>query len=276
MQPFEEKLKAFNAARDLLARNDDDINRYVALELRRCLEAIVYEKLWSYRDWIPPEAARRWQPPQAFKALLAIEPDAEHSRTLFVGPQTVPGVPSSGPYKQLGVDHRPKSAWLTDTWNKLGSFLHAQWPFAASRKRSDPREFFEGVLAELDPFVHQSLTATMSDVIDFKCSQCGSLVKVSVNGVDKTRDATCLKCSARFLATKTGGSYTFFLDASHVVCEACKHTNILPSQSLKTGHRFSCTECGCKFEIDGPFWDARRINETEPSDEPGSAASKAR
>src|ERR1017187_1692533 len=110
------------AASELLGRNDDAVLRYVALELRRCIEAVVYEKLVAYGDLIPAEAARTWQPPQAFKALLAVEPDADKTATIAIGPQTERAVPSSGPFTTLGVDLRPKAACLQKTWNKLGSF----------------------------------------------------------------------------------------------------------------------------------------------------------
>ena len=99
--PSYEKREAFNAARELLSRNDDDVLRYVALELRRCIEAVVYEKLWGYHDWIPVDAARTWQPPQAFKALLVMEPDADKSASVAVGLQKDPGVPSAGPFQQF-------------------------------------------------------------------------------------------------------------------------------------------------------------------------------
>jgi hypothetical protein len=134
MQPTEEKVEALRAAKELLSRNDDKLFRYVALELRRCVEAVVYEKLLVYRDWIPPEVARTWQPPQAFKALLKMDPEAQETSTLAIALQPQPNVPAPGPYTTLGVDQRPKLGWLTKTWNKLGQHLHAAWPFAQSRK----------------------------------------------------------------------------------------------------------------------------------------------
>jgi hypothetical protein len=61
VDPNSEKRHAFDRAKDLLVRNDEDSIRYAVLELRRCLEAVVYEKLWAYRRRIPAEVARKWQ-----------------------------------------------------------------------------------------------------------------------------------------------------------------------------------------------------------------------
>lgn len=85
--PTNEKVQAYKAATELLGRKDDAVLRYVALELRRCIEAVVYEKLVAYGDLIPADAARTWQPPQAFKALLAVEPGADKDAVIAIGPQ---------------------------------------------------------------------------------------------------------------------------------------------------------------------------------------------
>src|SRR5450759_58286 len=99
MEPTTEKRQALDRAIEMISRGDADELRYVALELRRCIEAVVYEKLWAYRDRFPAEVARKWQPPQAFRALLVMEPDAEHTKIVRFSKQIGPGIPSSGPFQ---------------------------------------------------------------------------------------------------------------------------------------------------------------------------------
>src|ERR1700722_19028061 len=257
--PSYEKREAFNAARELLSRNDDDVLRYVALELRRCIEAVVYEKLWGSHDWIPVDAARTWQPPQSFKALLVMEPDADKSGSVAVGLQKEPGVPSAGPFQQLGVDHRPKLAWLTKTWNKLGSNLHARWPFAQSKKQGDPRQFFEGVVAELEPFVSRTLTVTLAVLMEFPCSVCGNVVKVGEKGLEGTPEATCLNCGCRFLARKDAKGFTFYLNEPSHECETCHEQIFVPTRDMKIGHTFSCRNCNADFEVVEQTWGVRKV-----------------
>lgn len=106
--PHHEKHEAYNAAAALLAKQDEGVLRYAALELRRCIEAIVYEKLRIYGDLLPEGSVHQWQPPQAFDALIAIEPGAEATFTYAVAPETEPGKMATGPYHAVGVDERPQ------------------------------------------------------------------------------------------------------------------------------------------------------------------------
>ena len=247
----------------MLSRGDDDLLRHVALELRRCLEAVVYEKLWAYRDRIPPDVPRKWQPPQAFKALLRMEPDAEETSTVCVAAEREPGVPS-GPSRTLGVDHRPGSGWLKKTYNKLGSLLHARSPFARPSEQSGPnlnREYLEGVISELQPFVERSLTVTLAVVSEFDCSVCRAKVKANVVGLERVGEVWCLNCDCRFFAVKEGDDFTFHLDTSTLACSECKQQVALPAQKLAHGYRFSCPGCGCEFEITDQVWQFRRVNQ---------------
>ena len=174
MEPTTEKRQALDRAKEIISHRDANELRYVALELRRCIEAVVYEKLWVYRDRLPVEVARRWQPPQAFRALLLMEPNAEHTKIVRIGKQIAQGIPSSAPFHTLGTDHRFTSAWLNKTYNKLGSLVHASWPFAknpAQNAIEAAGEFLQQVATDLEPFVRQSFTSTLAVVVDFKCSE---------------------------------------------------------------------------------------------------------
>ena len=55
------------------------------------------------------------------------------------------------PFRQIGVDERPKGKWIKKTWNKLGSYLHAEWPFSGSKPRLALLPFLEKTLTELAP-----------------------------------------------------------------------------------------------------------------------------
>src|ERR1019366_6532542 len=142
--PINEKHHAYDAAAALLAKQDDASLRYAALELRRCIEAIVYEKLKVYDILLPVGSVHQWQPPQAFDALIAIEPGAEETYTYAIAPQRDFGQIAEGPYRAVGMDERPKGKWIKKTWNKLGAYLHAEWPFSRSeRPRGSARPFLD-------------------------------------------------------------------------------------------------------------------------------------
>lgn len=263
MEPIVEKREALERAKKLLSQNDDDVLRYVALELRRCLEAVVYEKLWAYRNRIPPDVARKWQPPQAFRALLAIEPDADQSSIIRFAPEETPGGPVSGPFRTLGTDRRPTSAWLNKTYNKLGSMLHAHWPYANQPRLDDPqkiRDYLNKVITELQPYVAHSFTSTLASVVDFECTACGQRIIANAAGVEKNGEAFCLdgECGAHYFATKEGEQFAFRLDALPAECPDCGKEIQIPIQRITLGFSFKCKKCGSLFEVSAHTWEFQK------------------
>src|SRR6202034_4775211 len=114
MDPANEKVEALGNAEKLLERGGSDDLRYATLELRRCIEAIVYQKLLAYKDRLP-SVALKWQPPQAFKALIQLEPEAAHTTTYSFGWQP------QGPFHAVGMVRAPLTRWLWNTYNQFVS-----------------------------------------------------------------------------------------------------------------------------------------------------------
>lgn len=263
MRPVEEKHQSHKAAQDLLDRNDDTLLRYAALELRRCIEAVVYEKLLAYGDSIPADAARTWRPPQAFSALLAVEPYAASDAVVGISAESESGVPIPGSFRVLGTDRRPRPAWLKKTWNKLGSLLHAQWPFDkpehATATNLD-RAFLGRVLSELEPFVRTELTCVLAADVGFSCSVCGFAVRASERSLEISGEVTCLRCDSHYLVTKSGEDFRFRLDEPSVACQQCKRSITVQSRKLDVGYRFSCPSCGSEYEVTRRDWGITRVS----------------
>ncbi len=251
--PTFEKRQAYEAATSLMAKHDADSLRYAALELRRCIEAIVYEKLKVYGDLLPEGSARKWQPGQAFDALIAVEPKAEEDLTWAVALQPDINKMPEGPLQRIGVDQRPTGKWIKKTWQKLGSYLHAEWPFAASHNNDRMRTFLVQVHGKIAPFVRNSFSAMMTMIITFQCQGCGAAVKAMENAVEKDRTAACLACGLRYRAEKEEDSFKFFPDEPPFQCE-CGAVSFFPSRSFDVGHRFSCGSCRREFHIVGLDW----------------------
>jgi hypothetical protein len=70
------------------------------------IEAIIYEKLKVYDILLPEGSVHTWQPPQAFEALVAIEPGAEDTYTYAIAPQREFGKIAEGSYRAVGVAPR--------------------------------------------------------------------------------------------------------------------------------------------------------------------------
>jgi DNA-directed RNA polymerase subunit RPC12/RpoP len=260
-----EKRQAFQSAEEMLKRNDDTLLHFVALELRRCMEAVVYEKLWARKEWIPADIARTWQPPQALEALLAIEPNAEKSMTIAVAPETTPGVLAPGAsFRVVGVDRRPQLSWLKKSYHKLGAVLHAQSPFAKAKPSPHKRrEFLQEPLHDLEYFVQSDFTFTHANVVRFTCYSCKTEVTVNALVLDLGRGVECLRCGCKFSVEKNGDDFIFHPDLAKVPCLACGGTLDLPMHELTSGYRFSCQTCGCKLEVTDQVWQYRKSDVQE-------------
>jgi hypothetical protein len=262
MTPTDEKIQAYRAATDLLKEGQEYQLPYVALELRRCIEALVYEKLGVYEKWISEKLARTWQPPQAFKALLEIDPGGHGDAVIAVGAQQRPNEPPEEPMKTPGVDRRPDVKWLTDTWNKLGSHLHANWPYSRRSKAGNRRDFYDGVVSELEPFISSHFTAAMTNTIDCPCSECDHIVVISEHGLKSAGYATCLSCWLRYSHREQEGSPRFFLEEPAIECDECHQQVYLPSAELKDGYEFQCRRCKTRFRAVVNSWGIQRWVET--------------
>jgi hypothetical protein len=252
--PILEAQQAYQAAGTLLDKQDESQQMYAALELRRCIESVVYQKLQVYGAVLPEDSVYKWQAAHAFDALIEIEPDAEESFTMAVGLQEAPDKPSAGLLKVIGTDHRPNNRWVKKTWQKLGSYLHAEWPFAKSTRPSvPPRNFLIKTFAELAPPVNSSFSFAAWNVIEFDCSCCGAVAKVIDKVVESTRRATCFSCDLRYRAEKDEEGFKFYPDANPFTCE-CGAENFVAPHRVKIGYSFPCRACKRVFEIVRSDW----------------------
>ena len=262
-----EKRKALHIAEEMLNRGDDDLLPFVALALRRCLEAVVYQKLWARKNWLPEDVARKWQPPQAFEALLELEPEAEHDSTLAIGTRDTSRGGDPGPFLNMGTEPRPRSKWLKKVYHKLGNFLHSPWPFAElNRKTSvvEVREFLTKTAAELTRYVENDLTFVFASTVTFVCSSCRRNVTVHSTAVGTAESISCLSCGCRFSIEKRDDTPVFHPILEYTTCE-CGAKIGLPAHELKTGMIFSCSSCSKRYKVTGQAWKYKADSVEYPS-----------
>ena len=61
----------------MLPSNSEETLRYAALELRQCLECLIYERAWCYKSVLSNDDLKEWQPSRLIKRLLEIAPYAD-------------------------------------------------------------------------------------------------------------------------------------------------------------------------------------------------------
>jgi hypothetical protein len=255
------KNQSFKSAREMLDRGDNGLLPHVALDLRKCIEAVVYQKLWARRDWIPEGAARRWQPPQAFDALIAVDPEAEHTSTIAISPtQNAPGG-TVGPLVNMGTEVRPRSKWLKKTYNKLGSLLHTPWPFAEPTPlmtASEVRQYLVDTLREITPLVENTVTFAFANVVAFDCHSCKQVVKVNALACKHGASVCCLACGCRFTVEDKQDETIFHPDLAYIACK-CTADIPIPVHKLSAGQRITCPDCNTSFEITEQVWQCRPV-----------------
>jgi len=72
-------------ARTELAADDPHRLRYAALELRDAMEALTYDRALAFKDDIPPEEYKTWQPRKLMAVLLEIDPSIGMTSTVAFG-----------------------------------------------------------------------------------------------------------------------------------------------------------------------------------------------
>jgi len=248
-----DKSSCFARAKKMLSLGDGSL-RYACLELRFCMEAMAYDKLNTYSKRLPSGLLERWQPPQAVRALLELEPDADQDFELRMSLESAPGVPT-GEWVNLGSHKSLKLDWLRKHYNKLGNFLHVPLPSTKPRSvqhsSGELRQYLEEVVAEMEPVVVSTMDASFAAVVTFQCSVCKEMVPANLAGVQKSHKAVCLspQCGAEFIATNKGNELVFDLDASYPTCIKCDHQNAVENRKLAIGYRFRCEECGEEHKV---------------------------
>jgi DNA-directed RNA polymerase subunit RPC12/RpoP len=272
-----DKRSCLKRAKELLEEGDDSLLRYVCLELRFCMEAVTYQKLETYAKRLPKGILNTWQPPQAVKALLELEPGADQDFQMAVAFESKPGVPT-GKWMNLGSHKSLKLAWLRKHYNKLGNLLHVPSPAAeASSLQLNPkdlRQYLASVVAELEPVVASRIDSSIANLVKFKCSVCGEPVMANLEGVLKSHKAVCLNpsCGAEFSAIEgKGGKPGFHLIATKFRCVSCKHETPVENRKLRIGARFKCEKCGAEHEFAARQWGYGLVSELEAANKAPAA-----
>jgi hypothetical protein len=236
-------------ARHFIEAGGDAELRYAALELRLAIESIVYEKLRLYAPRLPATVLDKWQPPQAMKALVQLEPRASREFRLRIAAEPAPGVAGTE-WHYLGEHRTFEPGWLRANYHKLGSFLHAASPRQnASSVDGDPnklRSTMLSILQEIERVAASQIDGTLAAVIEFQCAACDRMVFCNEEGTRETGRATCLdaSCAAEHHARfAEDGSVTFYLDATEFECVSCKHPTPIENRKLSVGYEFKCEAC---------------------------------
>jgi DNA-directed RNA polymerase subunit RPC12/RpoP len=260
-----DKWSCLERAQNILSSGDDNVLRYACLELRFCIEAITYEKLNAYSNYVPSKVFEKWQPNHALKMLLQFEPDADENFSLYVSPESEPGKPT-GNWINLGEHRTFRLGWLTKSYNRLGSYLHLRQksvlPSEKNEELNAMRSALQEIASELGSIVNCDLIApTLSLRIQFKCQVCDQLSLTNVDVLRQTGHAICINphCGAEYHAVEdANGSWKFKLLAIEFKCLNCGQSNWLENRRVDIGTKFKCRSCGDRHVVIQKKWSYTR------------------
>lgn len=240
-------------ARSLIEKNTEDSLVYAALELRHCLESIVYERLEGYKKYVPGIVFTKWQPHHALKILLDFEPRANEDFQLAIAPESSPGV-TSGPFQLLGDHKEIDIKWLTKNYNKLGNYLHVQRGKSKTTSKENLKNALKKIVNKLEDILKGNITSlTISDRISFNCGICKKNTLANADVVRKSKRAICInpECNATYFITEEGDKWNIKLEETSFKCLNCETDNFVPNSDIHIGMKFTCFKCSEKHIIIG-------------------------
>ncbi len=250
--------------------------RYAALELRDAMEAVTYDRALAFKDEIPPEEYRTWQPRKLMAVLVDIDPSIGMTSTIAVGIESEYGKPAEN-METLGTDQVLTLKDIKTHYDAIGSHLHMpSLEQLETGKIADPaklRSRCEAVVATLEAVlsspVHNVTLGDFALLAECMNEACRRPVRKRIPHGKTEIEAECFECKATYtVVAHPGGVVEFKPKVTLVGCpsEGCSERFPLWPHELKSGTHWRC-RCGSH---NGIGLAAHKIEEgAADEDEPG-------
>ena len=254
--PFRNEAHEFleRAQAELDSGNDIRLS-YAALDLRKAMEALTYDRAQAYKEEIPPSEYEAWQPKKLLKYLLEIDPMADSESALRV--TSVVDGKAEGPPQAFGRERVLDLHTLQNHYDALGSHLHV--PIARQRHKAAPSP--EQLRSRCQVIAATLKAALSSPVWNIRLgtfatlAECMCCAKVPVRkrlpaGADSL-EAKCFECNATYTLTRVNGQGHFAPHQIELDCPTpgCSHTIVMWRHEFAEGGCWQCATCGGEFII---------------------------
>jgi hypothetical protein len=261
---------AVERARNELITGDPDRLPYAALELRYAMEALTYDKAQSYKDEVPPDLYRTWQPRKLVEYITEFDDKAYLSSSLAFGVEDIQGEPAKV-MQPLGTATAFTMKDLKAHYDAIGSILHIPTFHQIKEGKAPDRErlrercercvnVLEGVLAS------PIWNANFGLFAELECIRCQFPIKKRLTpGFTEPVDARCINCGAEYTVTDEGPGKTAWLPKAHKIpCPTpeCSETVVLWNDRLRPGTAWKCEGCGKGYML------VLSIQDWSPGDSP--------
>ena len=250
--PVDERGTRLDVIGGLIASEENRDLAYAALELRQLIEYLVYRKLAAYSKYVPESVSQKWQPPQAMKALLRLEPDADKDVAIKVSFDATPETADTATWIDLGHHIALDSKWLTRTYSRLGSYVHVPHGRDGGHDYVAMRAALVEIFSELQRVSEANIVAcSMGNRVSFACQDCGQSIFVNTDLLEEDCHTVCFNadCGARYVAAQPNGEWGFEKEAVEVDCPGCGAPMFLPIHRIAVGRVFVCRECEARTRV---------------------------
>lgn len=257
-------------AKELLDSNCDADVPYAALELRKSIEALAYERVQNYESDISPENLKKWQAPKVIAVVAAIDPGINYIRKMSVEVETDDG---DTDWMPIGTEHPLLKQILEKDYHALGSYLHMptlhQIKSGNDHDMSKGRAKCEEILSDLQKILAiTNWSFSMRQPIKFQCQRSGcdstinrnviALIPGDLNNSADSMEIECFKCDATYKVRRSGEN-EFQIDPllTSMTCQhdGCRqlmeiwHADARNALSRKTEFTQTCGGCNQKSKV---------------------------
>lgn len=271
---YEKKARiALDCAKRELETKEDSRLKYAALELRMCIECVVYRSIIVYGTGIDSKLLSEWQPRRLVRTLLEID-YSYHKDGVFIaapgnelhydGELKIKSLDDVKPGWGKFVQNRIPKKITNKMYDKLGNFLHiptiAQTNSAKIKTPQEIRKVCDGIASDLE----ESLSASLQDLsitamFEFDCKRCQSkiLKGIPVTMREKVVIAYCetqkggKKCDASYVITFEENEWKFQAEQAQVNCpdQECDGVWQIWKSDFKPPMDLVCDQCTSKYRI---------------------------
>lgn len=253
---FESAKKSLLKAERILSNSENEDLHYAALELRLCIESIVYSRLQKLASdkVIDTSAYMSWQPNKILDYFLSLDPYSLTETTLSIAKGNGSSIPSK--WIELGKEYKIDKKFIRNNYHKLGAYLHQKMVNVGHIETDylKIRESLTTVLKNTKKIMSSDLhNINHSRAAEFKCIECNKIIKLLVPTFKPEKVVThIIECPhSRLDNTKCIASYNIFTNLQG-------QTNFSPKKQT-----FECLNNECNGVIE--FWEKEILPNTKKS-----------
>jgi hypothetical protein len=239
----------FDKAKNLL-KLDDSFLRYACLELRFCIEAIVYQKVVCSKD-LPQTIVETWQPRKVMKHLIQFNEFSNQDFKLEVS--LVNSDTPNNEFFDLGEQKLLPVKLLTESYHKLGRYLHLTEPKKIAQVDDENiRNSLNSIVGKLEAVVKSNLFLSVKNSGVIKCKLCKEDIVFNKQNLKIKDKVSCFSdnCLAEYevYETKDNGLSLSYRSLT-AKCLNCGHQYECLPKFSKGSHRLGCPKCKVVHEI---------------------------